>query len=78
MIQKNGKFFDVLLDDNILYIVRKICLIQDGIIILRCFQFELTNFWGRSMFLPKRKQANKNKFIMSSLEMIFCIQNKYI
>lgn len=53
-------------------------MIQDGIIILRCFQFELTNFWGRSMFLPKRKQANKNKLIMSSLEMIFCIQDKNI
>ena len=64
MIQKNDKVFGVLLDDNVLCIVRKICLIQDGIIILRCFQFELTNFWGMSMFLPKRKRANKNKFIM--------------
>ena len=57
-VSENGEVVDVL------YIVRKICLIQDGIIILRCFQFELTNFWGRSMFLPKRKRANKNKFIM--------------
>lgn len=50
MIQENDEFFYLLLDDNVLYIVRKGCLIQDGIIILRCFQFELTNFWGRSMF----------------------------
>jgi len=27
MIQKNDKVFGVLLDDNVLYIVRKICLI---------------------------------------------------
>ena len=55
MIQENDEVFDVLLDDNVLYIVRKICLIQGGIIILSCFQFDLTNSWGQEYVLTKEK-----------------------